>query len=358
MVKISTSFILKLSGLCDLMGGLEPLSSLRLTFKDGQFGGAYSLNDGRTYGVFCGLGLSTLSSIISRSPIGLSYASNHDMHLELGSFDVVIRMDWLSRYHDAIVYDETIVRIPYDDEVLMIRGDDAEKGISMKKTEEKSEDKRLENVPIVQVFIKTKFLTRGSSGFISKKKDESFRMCIDYRELNKLTVKNRYLIPRSGYHQLRVREEDIPTTAFRTRYVLTQKEKVIAYASRQLKVHEKNYMTHDLELGAVKELNIRQRRWLELVSDYDHEIRYHPGKANVVADALSRKERIKSLRVRALVMMLSLNLPVQILNAQAKARKKENYVIKDLFGMIKKLEPRADITLCLRNRVRYHVLEI
>ncbi|GKA76977.1 putative reverse transcriptase domain-containing protein [Tanacetum coccineum] len=97
--------------------------------------------------------------------------------------------------------------------------------------------------------------------------------------------------------------------------VLMQKEKVIAYASRQLKIHEKNYTTHDLELGAVKKLNMRQRRWLELLSDYDCEIRYHPGKANVVADALSRKERIKPLRVRALVMTNGLNLPVQILNA-------------------------------------------
>ncbi|GKC81504.1 putative reverse transcriptase domain-containing protein [Tanacetum coccineum] len=334
-------------------------------------------------------------------------------------------------------------------------------------------------------------------------------MCIDYRELNKLTVKNRYPLPRiddlfdqlqgssvyskidlrSGYHQLRVREEDIPKTAFRTRYghyefqvmsfgltnapavfmdlmnrflghvidsegihvdpakiesikdwtspkspteirqflglagyyrrfiegfskiakpmtkltqkkvkfvwgdkqeaafqllkqklcsapilalpegsedfiaycdaskkglgaVLMQREKVIFYASCQLKIHEKNYTTHDLELEAVvfalkiwrhylygtkctvftdhkslqhildqKELNMRQRRWLELLSDYDCNTRYHLGKANVIADALSRKEREPPLRVRALVMTISLDLLKQILNAQTKARK-------------------------------------
>ncbi|GJY01280.1 putative reverse transcriptase domain-containing protein [Tanacetum coccineum] len=97
--------------------------------------------------------------------------------------------------------------------------------------------------------------------------------------------------------------------------VLMQREKVIAYTSCQLKIHEKNYTTHDLELGAVKELNMRQHRWLELLSDYDCKIRYHPGKANMVADALSRKERNKPLRVRALVLTIGLNLPVQILNA-------------------------------------------
>ncbi|GJS28851.1 putative reverse transcriptase domain-containing protein [Tanacetum coccineum] len=95
---------------------------------------------------------------------------------------------------------------------------------------------------------------------------------------------------------------------------------------------------------------MRQRRWLELLSDYNYEIRYHLKKANVVADALSRKERIKPLRVGALVMTIGLNLHVQILDAQIKERKEENYGTKDLYGMIKKLEQRADGTLCLNSR--------
>ncbi|GKB38243.1 putative reverse transcriptase domain-containing protein [Tanacetum coccineum] len=134
--------------------------------------------------------------------------------------------------------------------------------------------------------------------------------------------------------------------------VLTQKENIIAYASRQLKVHEKNYNTHDLELGAVVFALKMWRHYLyELLSDYDCKIRYHPGKANVVADALSRKERSKALRLQALVMTISLNLPKQILSAQSEAKKEENFINKDLHGMINKLEPRADGTLCLNNRI-------
>ncbi|GKB55238.1 putative reverse transcriptase domain-containing protein [Tanacetum coccineum] len=234
-------------------------------------------------------------------------------------------------------------------------------------------------------------------------------MCIDYRELNKLTVKNRYPQPsiddlfdqlqgssmyskidlRSGYHQLRIREEDIPITAFRTRYghfefyvmpfgltnapayewgedeeegfqllnqklcnapilalpegledfvlycdasikgfgaVLMQQENVIAYASRQLKKHEENYMTYDLELGAVV---FALRLWRHYL--------YHPGKANVVADALSRKEGEKLIRVRALVMTVYPDLSERILKAQMEAMKKENVKAENLGRLLKSI---------------------
>ncbi|GJT05486.1 putative reverse transcriptase domain-containing protein [Tanacetum coccineum] len=308
--------------------------------------------------------------------------------------------------------DEKIMRITYGDEVLIIQ-------VTKKETEDKSDEKRLEDVPTVRDFLEVfpedlpglpptqqvefridlvpdstpvarapyRLAPSELQELSTQLKDESFwcRVVFDYREQNKLTVKNRYLLLRiddlfdqlhgsrvystidlrSGYHQLKVREEDIPKTAFQEMLrngihvepldesikdwaspktpteirqflglagyyrrfieggenfmvycdasrkglgaVLMQREKVIAYASRQLKIHEKNYTTHDLELRAV----------------------------------------IKPLQVQALVLTIGLNLPVQILNAQVEARKEENFGTKDLCGMIKKLEQRADGMLCL-----------
>nr|GEX29107.1 hypothetical protein [Tanacetum cinerariifolium] len=417
------------------------------------------------------------------------------MPIELGTFDVIIGMDWLVKHNAVIICGEKVVRISYENKITIAR----------------SAGERIYS---------PEFITMGSTVLFVKKKYGSFRMCIDYRELNKLIVKNRYPLlriddlfdqlqgssvyskidMRSGYHQLRIKEEDISITAFRTQYgyfefqvmpfgltnapvvfmdlmnrvckpyldkfiivfiddilvyskdeeeherhlkiilellkkerlyakflkcdfwldsvqfighvidrsgvhknkkyewgkeeeeafqtlkqklcnasilalpkgtkdfmmycdaslkgyedVLMQREKVIAYASRQLRVHEENNTTYDLELGAVvfalrlwrhylygtkcvvftdhkslqyilnqKELNLRQRRWIELLSDYDCEIRYHLGKENVMADALSQKERGKPLRVQALMMTVHNDLPKRICEAQRKQRRKRS----------------------------------
>ncbi|GJS86395.1 putative reverse transcriptase domain-containing protein [Tanacetum coccineum] len=444
----------------------------------------------------------------------LGHSFNIDlMSIELGSFDVIIDMDWLANHHAVIVYDEKVFpedlpglpprrQVEFQIELVPGVAHVAHAPYRIAPSELYELSTQLQELS-EKGFIRPSSSPWGAPVLFVKKKDGSFRMCIDYRELNKLTVKNRYPLlriedlfdqlqgsrvyskidPRSGYHQLRVWEEDIPKTAFGTRYghyefqvmpfgltnalavfmdlmnrlskvqfldhvidsegihmdlakiesikdwaspktlteskkaeaafqllkqklcsvpilalpegsenfmvycdasrkglgaVLMQREKVIAYASRQLKIDEKNYTTHDLELGVVvfalkmwryylygakcvvftyhkslqhildqKELNMRQRRWLELSSDYNCKIHYHPGKANMVADALSRKERIKPLRVRALVLTIGLNLPVQILNAQVEVRKEENFGTEDLCGMIKMLEQRADGTLYL-----------
>ncbi|GJT90120.1 putative reverse transcriptase domain-containing protein [Tanacetum coccineum] len=273
------------------------------------------LADGRIVG---------LNTIIRGCTLNLlNHPFNIDlMPVELGSFDVIIGMDWLAKYHAVIVCAEKIVRIPFGDEILIVRGDGSSnkhgtrlniisctkaqeyltKGchvflanITATKDEDKSKEKRLEDVPVVQEFpevfpedlpgipptrqvefridlvpgatpvarapyrlapsemkelaeqlqeLTDKGFIRPSSSpwgapvLFVKKKDGSFRIYIDYKELNKLTVKNRYPLPmiddlfdqlqgssiyskidlRSGYHQLRVREEDIPKTSFRTRY--------------------------------------------------------------------------------------------------------------------------------------------
>ncbi|GJT49263.1 putative reverse transcriptase domain-containing protein [Tanacetum coccineum] len=248
--------------------------------------------------------------------------------------------------------------------------------VTTKKTEDKSEGKRLEDVPIIDLipgtapvarapyrlapsemkelsdqlqelsdkgFIRPSSSPGGASVLFVKKKDGSFRMNKKEHEEHLKVIL-----------ELLKKEEFVPILALpkgREDFVvycdashnglgavLMQTEKVIAYASRQLKIHEKNYTIHDLELGSVvfalkiwrhylygtkcivftdhkslqhildqKELNTRQHRWLELLSDYDCKIRYHPGKANVVADSLSHKEQNKPLRVRALVMTIGLN---------------------------------------------------
>nr|GFB48612.1 hypothetical protein [Tanacetum cinerariifolium] len=281
--------------------------------------------------------------------------------------------------------------------------------------------------------IRPSFLTMGSSSPICQKKDGSFRMCIYYRELNKLTDKKEHeehlkailellkkeelyakfpsvnfgfpkYSPRScrdyrrfieGFSKIakpmtkltqrkvKFKWDDKQEVAFQLLKqklcsapilalpkgsedfivccdasnkglgaVLMQREKVISYASRQLKILEKNYATHDLELGAV----------VFALKIWRHYLYGTKWIANVVADALSKKEREPPLRDRALVMTIGLDLPRQILNAQTEARKLENIKEEDVGCMLvensrdskkvrkEKLEPRTDGTLCLNGR--------
>ncbi|GJZ38399.1 putative reverse transcriptase domain-containing protein [Tanacetum coccineum] len=154
-------------------------------------------------------------------------------------FDVVIGMDWLSKYHARIICDEKVVHIPIDSETLIIRGAApvAQAPYKLAPSEMQELSDQLQEL-VDRGFIRPSTSPWGAPVLFVKKKDGSFRMCIDYRELNKLTVKNRYPLPRiddlfdqlqsssffskidlrSGYHQLRVRDEDIPKTAFRTWY--------------------------------------------------------------------------------------------------------------------------------------------
>nr|GEX53288.1 putative reverse transcriptase domain-containing protein [Tanacetum cinerariifolium] len=352
--------------------------------------------------------------------------------IELGSFDIIIGMDWLSRYDSAILCGEKMVRIPLEAQV----------------TKQESKLKQLEDVLVIQDFpevfpkelpglspprqvefrielisgvapvahapyhlapfeikeLSEKRKELSEKGFIRpssspwgapvlfvKKKDGSFRMCIDYRELNKLTIKNRYPLPRtddlfdhlqgssvyskidlrSGYHQLRIREEDIPIKASRTRaksctpmflkcdfwldsvqflsHVIDSSgvhvdpakiEAIKNWAAPTTPTEERWFLLIDngdiictalsvrytLITKAYKELNMRQRRWNELLSDYDCVIRYHSGKANVVADAFSRKDKDRF-------------------------ECEENIGAEGFLGKGEPFEVRSDGTKCLKGRV-------
>ncbi|GJX51117.1 putative reverse transcriptase domain-containing protein [Tanacetum coccineum] len=280
------------------------------------------------------------------------------MPIKLSSFDVVIAMDWLSKYHARFICDEKAIHIPIDGETLIIRD-------------------LLGLPPVRQVEFQLDLIPGATP--VAR---APYRLAPSEMQESKPTLRVGFRAPILALPE---GNDDFVVYCDASHQglaaVLMQRYKVIAYASRQLKPHEENYTTHDLKLGAVvfalkiwrhylygtkctvftdhkslqhildqKELNMRQRRWLELLADYDCEIRYHPGKANVVADALSQKERIKPLRVRSLVMTIHPNLPSQILKAQTEALKEENIKAETISKNGLKHLKYSDGTSCIKNR--------
>ncbi|GKC36057.1 putative reverse transcriptase domain-containing protein, partial [Tanacetum coccineum] len=260
-----------------------------------------------------------------------------------GSFDVIVGMDWLSKRKFVIICHEKLVRIPLEGyEILRVHGERTQ-GVVKTLMNTKLKDKG---------FMRPSHSPRGAPVLFMKKKEGSFRMCIDYRELNKLTVKNRYPLPRIddlcdqlrgacpflkidiwlGYHQLRVHEDAIPKTAFRTRYGHF-KSTVMPFGLTNAPSSKEE---HEVHLKLVLE-SLRKEKLYAKFSKHEfwlEEVYF------LVGDALSRKERVKSRRVRGM-----------ILAAQSEAFKQENVLAKMLHGLDPKMERKGDKSLYFTDQI-------
>nr|GEU53439.1 putative reverse transcriptase domain-containing protein [Tanacetum cinerariifolium] len=262
------------------------------------------------------------------------------MSIKLGSFDVIIGMDWLSKYHAKIICDKKVVHIPIEDETLIIR----DRG-----------------------FIRPSTSPWGAPVLFVKKKDGSFRMCIDYRELNKLTVKNRNLLPRiddlfdqlqgssvyskidlrSGYHQLRVRDENIPKTAFKTRYGH----------------YEFQVMSFGLTNAPAVFMDLINRvckpyldKFVIVIIDdiliYSRNKEEHENHLRIILELLRKEIKLCEALILALPkgnndFVVYCDASIQ---AQTEALKEENVEAENLRGMEKAFEIHTDGTRCIKNQ--------
>nr|GEY04083.1 reverse transcriptase domain-containing protein [Tanacetum cinerariifolium] len=301
----------------------------------------------------------------------LNHLFNIDlMPVELGSFDVIISMDWLRRCHAVIVCDEKLVRVTYGNETLIFHGDE-------------SNDGKESRLTIISCSKAQEYMAKGCQIFlaqISAKKKEEKGIHVDPAKIEsikdwaspKTSTEIRHFLGLAGYYQrfiegfLKIANSMKKLTQKGINFDWVEKEenafqlikqKLFSVPILALPEGSKDFVVYfdASHKGLGAELNMRQRRWLELLSDYDCDIRYHPKKENIVADALSRKERMEPLRVRALVMTIGLDLPKQILEAQIEALKPKNLKNEDVVGMIKKDTPKEKLepcagTLCLNDR--------
>nr|GFA01717.1 reverse transcriptase domain-containing protein [Tanacetum cinerariifolium] len=238
----------------------------------------------------------------------LNHPFNIDlMPVETGSFDVIIGMDWLSRYQAVIVCADKINKKEHKEHLRTI--------LKLLKQEELyAKFSKCEFwIPKVQ-FLGHVINSEGIH--VDPAKIKSIK---DW-ESPKSPTEIRQFLGLAGYYRREVK--------ILSHTAMLPSKRHYLYGTKCTVFTDHKSLQHILNQ---KYLNMRQRHWLELLSDYDCEIRYHPGKANLVADALSRKER-EPLRVQALVMTIGLDLPKQILNAQTETRKLENIKKEDVGG--------------------------
>ncbi|GKD85277.1 putative reverse transcriptase domain-containing protein [Tanacetum coccineum] len=314
-----------------------------------------------------------------------------------GSFDVILGMDWLSKNKVVIVCHEKVVEIPLEGDLVPEATPVAKSPYHLAPSEMQELSGKLQDLQD-KGFIRPSHSQWGAPILVVKKKDGSFRMCIDYRELNKLIVKNYYPLPRIDdlFDQLHFEFTVMPfglTNApivfmdLMNRVCKPYLDKFVIVFIDDILIYSKSKEEHEVHLSLVLELLKKEKLyakfskcefWLlelhflghvvnqngihgypskiEAVKNWKapttpSEIRSFLGKENVVADALSRKERVKSRRVRAMAMTIQSGVRGMILAAQSEAFKQENVLAERLHGLDQQMERKEDESLYFIDRI-------